>query len=195
MPFHPLLVVGFVAHISSSAMYIWSTYKGNTQPNRVTFFMWAVAPFIATAAALSEGIGWAVLPVFMSGFMPFVIFLASFVNPKAYWRLSRLDFICGALSVLALVLWYVTNNALVAIALAIASDTAAAIPTVIKAYQYPDTEHPGAYTGSTINNLIVFVVLPAYTFAAIAFPAYFVVLNIVILIGIYRKRLIKLLKV
>ncbi|TSC63286.1 MAG: hypothetical protein Athens041674_214 [Parcubacteria group bacterium Athens0416_74] len=194
MPFHPLLIVGFVAHISSSATYIWSTYKGRTQPNRVTFFMWAVAAFIATAAALAEGAGWAALPVFMSGFMPFVIFLTSFANPNAYWKLGTFDYACGVLSALALVLWVVTSDPLVAMVFAIAADAAAGVPTVIKAYRYPETEHFGAYAGSTLNNILIFFIVPTYTFATVAFPAYFITICSITLFGVYRKRLIRLLR-
>lgn len=195
MPFHPLLIVGFVAHISSSATYIWSTYKGRTQPNRVTFFMWSVAPFIATAAALVEGAGWAVIPVFMSGLMPFVIFLTSFTNPNAYWKLNAFDYACGTLSALALILWILTSNPLVAIAFAIAADAAAGVPTVIKAYRFPETEHFGAYAGSMLNNILLFLILPVYSFATIAFPLYFIGICAVVLFAIYRKRLIKLLNI
>lgn len=189
MPFHPLLLVGFLAHISSSSTYIWSTLKGRTKPNRVTFFMWAVAPFIACAAALSDGVGWAVLPVFMSGFMPFVIFISSFANPNAYWQLSRFDYACGFLSVLALVLWGVTSDPVIAIIFAIAADLAAGIPTIVKAYKYPETEHFGAYAGSTLNNILIFFIIPTYTFANVAFPAYFIAICVLILYCIYRKKI------
>ena len=178
-----------LVHFASSSAYIWSTLKGRTKPNRVTFFLWAVAPFIATAAALNADVGWAVIPVFMIGFMPCLIFLASFVNPNAYWKLGTFDYVCGALSVLALVLWLVTSNPILAIALALLADFAAAIPTIIKAWRFPETEHFGAYAGATFNNALVFTYAPVYTFATIAFPAYTVALCLFILVGIYRKKI------
>jgi hypothetical protein len=49
---------------------------------------------IATGAALSDGVRRAVLPVFISGFGPFLIFVSSFVNKKAYWKLEKSDYIC-----------------------------------------------------------------------------------------------------
>lgn len=187
-----LLLLGSVAHIASSSTYILSTLRGHTQPNRVTFLMWAAAAFIATAAALAEGVGWAVLPVFMSGFMPFVIFLSSYANKNAYWKLRKLDYMCGALSALALVLWVITNDPMVALVFALASDIAAAVPTIIKAYTNPESEHPGAFIGSTFNFGIVFLVASEYTFAALAFPVWLIFCNLSILIGIYRKRILKM---
>ena len=39
------------------------------------------------------------LLTFTVGFGPLVVFAASFVNPKSVWKLGRLDYTCGALSV------------------------------------------------------------------------------------------------
>lgn len=91
--------------------YIGNTViSGKTKPNRVTWLMWAIAPLVAAVAAYVDGVRWAVLPVFMAGFAPFLVFLSSYVNPKSYWELGVFDYGCGGLSVLALVcaenFWY-----------------------------------------------------------------------------------------
>jgi hypothetical protein len=61
-----------------------------------------------------------------------LIFLASFVNKKAYWKLEKFDYICGISSALALLLWWLTKEPAIAIVFAIISDAFAAIPTLIK---------------------------------------------------------------
>ena len=59
--------------------------------------MWSIAPFIGAVAAVSKEVGWAVLPVFMSGLSPFIILVRSlFVTKKAFWKLSSFDYACGA---------------------------------------------------------------------------------------------------
>ena len=73
-----LVIVAAVASLLAAIVYIRSMFIGGTKPNRVTWLMWAIAPLIATVAALSNGVGWAVLPVFMAGFSPLLIFSASF---------------------------------------------------------------------------------------------------------------------
>jgi len=117
-----LVFVAAFATLLATYVYINSMFKGQVKPNRVSWLMWSIAPFIAAAAAISNGVGWPALPVFMSGFSPFLIFTASFVTKKASWKLSSFDYVCGVLSGLALVLWYVTKDPNVAIAFAIASD-------------------------------------------------------------------------
>ena len=189
MAFHPLVVIGFLLHLASSSTYIYNTLRGRTKPNRVTFFMWAVLAFIITAAALVDGVGWAAAPIFMAGLMPLLIFFASFVNPNAYWKLGPLDYTCGVFSILAIGLWALTSNPILAIVFAIIGDGLAAVPTIIKAFKYPETEHFGAYIGALLNNAFVFVYSPFYTFAALAFPIYIIFVNGTILFGTYRKRL------
>ena len=184
-----LLVLGVLVNLASSSTYIASTWKGKTKPNRVTFLLWSIVPIIATVAALSEGVGWAVVPVVMVGLLPFTIFLVSFANKNAYWKLTGFDYACGSFSLLALLLWAITNDPILAIVFAIVADLVAGIPTVIKAYRFPETEHFGAYAGAMFNNALVFFVVPEYTVAAVAFPAYIVSICLVILFGIYRKRL------
>ncbi len=186
---HPLLIVGLVIHLSTTSAYVWNTWKGKTRPNRMTFFMWALAPMIGVAAALARGAGWEVLPVFAAGFGPVLILIASFSNPNAYWRLTRFDYICGGLSLLALALWAITSEPLVALVFAIIGDAFAAWPTILKGYTHPETEHYGAYTGSTINLLLVFVVAPVYTLATVAFPLYLIAVNLTMLYLIFSHKL------
>src|SRR5215475_4676262 len=118
---HYLVLVGAAINAAGSSRYIRDTLRGTTQPNRVTYLMWGIAPLIATAAALSKGVTWAVVPVFMSGFCPLMVFLSSFVNRSGYWKLGTLDYLCGVVSALALILWALTAQPIIAIILAMTS--------------------------------------------------------------------------
>lgn len=164
--------------------YIRSMFKHAVKPNRVSWGMWSVAPLIATAAAISNGVGWAVLPVFMSGFSPLLIFLASFVVKKAYWKLSRFDYYCGALSILALALWALTNNPDIAILFAIASDALAAIPTIVKGWQSPKSENVAPFLAGLFSACTAFFAIIIWNFSSVAFPAYLAVINIILISAI-----------
>ncbi len=184
-----LVFVAVVASTVASLAYIRSMFRSNTKPNRVTWLMWSVAPLTATAAAVSEGVGWAVLPVFMSGFSPLMIFTASFFTKKAYWRLSRFDYLCGALSVLAFVLWYLTKEANVAIVFAIVSDAFAAVPTLVKAWRNPETEAPWPYVVGIFSASTAFAAAAAWSFSELAFPIYLIAVNVLLALSVYNKRL------
>ena len=187
MSFWPVILGSFV-NLFGTSYYIINTVKGVTKPNRMTWLMWSIAPMIGTAAALASGVTWATLPVFMAGLMPLCVFLASFVNPNSYWKLGAFDYSCGALSALALILWYLTNNPAVAIVFAIASDFTAGVPTLIKCWRAPETETASGFTASSFNNLMSFFVISNWNFANIAFPLYLVVFNVILAFPVVRKK-------
>ena len=186
--FEYLVFVAAFGSLLAAFAYIRSMFKGQTKPNRVTWFMWSIAPFIATAAAVSNGVGWAVMPVFMSGFSPFLVFTASFFNKKAYWKLTRFDYLCGVLSGLALVVWFVTKDPNSAIVFAIVSDAAAAVPTLVKAWHNPETESAWPFIIGTFSPMTSFLVASAWGFSELAFPTYLIAINVTLLVPLFRKK-------
>lgn len=182
------VILGALINLVGSSSYILSTLKGKTQPNRVSYFMWTLAPALAVAAQIHQHVGLVVVTTFMSGFMPLLIFLASFRDKRAVWKLNAFDLTCGALSCLGLALWAISKEANVAIVFAILADFLAAIPTLRKAYSYPESENYRGYAAGAINALIGLLVIKNWTFASYAFPAYLVVIC-VILVTLIRVRL------
>ena len=186
-----LVFVGALATSIGAIAYIRGTLAGLTKPNKITWLMWSIAPLIAFSAGLSDGVGWAVLPVFTAGFFPLVIFLVSFINPSAYWKLQVSDYICGFFSVLALILWAVTKNPNIAIALAIISDGFAGAPTLIKAWQYPETESGLLYLASIFSALTGLLAVKNWMFSEYAFNVYLVSMGILLTVAVYRKKFFK----
>lgn len=184
-----LVFVGSALQLLGILSYIKETIWGNTKPNRVTWLMWAIAPLIATAAALVEGVGWAVLPVFMAGFGPALVFFASFINPNAYWKLERFDYLCGLCSVLALILWFVTNEPIIAIIFAIASDGFAAIPTLIKAWHFPETETVHPYSTTLLSVILGGFAIEVWEFSSYGFSLYLAIVNILLIFAIYHRKI------
>jgi hypothetical protein len=184
-----LVLVGAAINAAGALRYIRDTLRGTTKPNRVTYLMWAIAPLIATAAALSRGVTWAVVPVFMSGFCPFMVFLSSFVNRSGYWKLGILDYICGASSALALILWAITDEPIIAISLAILSDGLAALPTLVKAWFHPETETGIAYVFAIVSSSTSFAAVQHWTFVECGFAIYLLILSSLLSFSVYRRRL------
>ncbi len=166
------VLVGVAISFLGSFTYFLATLKGKVQPNRVSYFIWSMAPFIAAAAELSQGVGLLALTTFMAGFNPFMILLASFVNKKAQWKLSRFDLICGAFSLVGLLLWAITETPNIAILFALFSEIFAALPTLVKAYRFPQSELPWGYLAGSLNAGIGLLTIQVWNFEHVAFPAY-----------------------
>lgn len=178
------------AFLVAAYVYVRSMLKGSVKPNRASWLLWAIASMISFAAAVSNGAGLAAVPVFMSGFCPLLIFAASFVVKGAHWKLVKLDYACGLLSALALVSWVVTSDPDVAILFAILSDTLASVPTLVKGWQHPESESAWTYLVGIFGGLTSFLAITAWTFSQYAFPAYLVIMSVLLVLSIYRKRIL-----
>jgi hypothetical protein len=168
------IYVGTVLGALGTAVYLRDTLRGTTSPNRVTWLLWAVAPLLATAVELHDGIGLRVLPTFMLGFLPLLVFLASFHDDAAVWRIRRLDYACGAMSVVGTVVWLVTRNGGLAILAAIVADFLAGLPTLTKSWSHPETETVHTYLGAVVSMGIVLLTVTHWTFEVAAFPIFIV---------------------
>ncbi|MDP2930645.1 MAG: hypothetical protein Q8N56_03520 [bacterium] len=186
-----LVFVGAAASIFGTAAYIKDTLKGLTKPNRVTWLMWSVAPLIGAFAGFAKGAGWAALPVFMAGFCSLLILIASFANRNAYWKLEKFDYFCGFFSILALLLWGITKEPLVAIIFSIISDGFAAIPTLVKSWKHPETETLAPYVVGIFTSLTSFTAVKTWDFSSVAFPVYLVLMNNLLTFAILKGRFIK----
>lgn len=184
-----LVFVGVVLQLIGVFSYAKDVVKGKAKPNRVSWLMWSIAPLIATAAGLFSGVGLAVIPVFMSGFGPLIIFILSFTNKEAYWKLEKFDYLCGFFSLLALVLWGITKQPVIAIIFAIVSDFIAAIPTLIKSWKYPETENVNPFVTGLINSLTSFGAVKMWGFAELAFPIYLFFIDSLLIFAIIRKKI------
>lgn len=180
-----LVVVGALIQFLGVLHYLRDVLRGDNQPNRVSWLIWGIAPILGCIAAFSKGARWSLLPPFMAGVSPLLIFTASFFNPKGYWKLTKLDYACGALSLVALAVWWVTREANYAIAFAIASDGLAAVPTLIKGVKNPETESNLIFALAFFSTLTSFAVIPSWTFENYALPIYFCVIDAALFFSIF----------
>ena len=166
------IYVGTAIGAAGAVVYLRDTLRGTTQPNRVTWLLWAVAPLLAAAVALNGGAGLRALPTFMVGFMPLLIFIASFHNDAAVWKVRRMDYACEAVSVIGTVVWLVTRNGVLAISAAIAADFLAGVPTLMKSWTHPQTETVHSYIGALISMVVLLLTVDHWTFDVVAFPLF-----------------------
>ena len=166
------VILGAVIGCAGTAVYLWDTVRGRTQPNRVSWLLWAAAPLLAFAVELRDGVGLRSLMTFVVGFGPLVVFLASFHSSGAVWQVRPADYLCGSLSVAGLLVWLLTNHGTVALAASIAADGLAAIPTLRKSFSHPESETAAAYMAAAVNAALTLLTVRRATSAVIAFPVY-----------------------
>lgn len=171
------VILGAALSLLGALIYARAVVSGDVRPNRVTWFTWALAPLIAFAAQLADGAGIVAVTTLAVGLGPLLIFCASFARGAGYWRLRPFDAVCGALAVAALAGWQLTGSELLAVALALAADALGAVPTLVKAWRWPQTENGTVFRNAALNGAIGLLALDAWKPANFLFPVYLVIIG------------------
>jgi len=184
---HWLVLISVVLSLTGVGAYIRDILRGTSKPNLVTWGLWAFAPMIATGAALSVHADlWATARIFMAGFGPLLIFLTALLVPYSYWKLSKFDYACGGFSIVALGLWLLADSPLMSILFAALADLIATIPTIIKAWKYPETETLYTYFIGLFTASIVIPAIPVWNIENSAFQIYLVIANVSLFLVVAR---------
>jgi hypothetical protein len=163
------IILAVIIGVGANLNYIYNTIKGRTKPNRVTWALWTLIPIISFFAMLSKDVEITpLIATFMSGFVPLLTLGASFLDKKAFWKISKFDYICGFLSLIGIAGWIITREGNYAIIFAIIADVLAAIPTFVKSYKFPETESWPNYLGGAISSFITLLTIKHWTFASTA---------------------------
>ncbi len=89
------------------------------------------------------------------------------------------------MSVVGTIVWFATENGVLAISAAIAADFLAGVPTLMKSWTHPETETIHSYIGAVISMGIVLLTITQWTFEESAFAIFIVFMGTVevVLIG------------
>lgn len=169
--------------------YIKGTLTGKTKPNRASWLIWFLAACTASIVQFSSGAGLSAIPIFMAGFIPLLVLLASFKNKNAYWKAGLLEYTCLFFAILSLVAFLILKTGVWATIFAILADGLGFIPTFVKSWKEPKTENLGPFISGIFNPFISIATLSAFSFNTIGFAIYLFAGNLIeILIVLYRRR-------
>lgn len=165
-------IIGAVVASLGNLYYLYETIIGKAKPNRVTWLLWGLFPIIIFIAQRAQGVEGVVWVSFAAGVTPLLVVLASFLNKKAYWKTQPLDYVLMASALLAMIIWAITNDANIAILIALVADLLAGVPTIIKSFHHPETESWRAYAIGAVGLGISVLALQSWSFESSAFVIY-----------------------
>lgn len=174
------IYLGVLVSILGTTIYIKATLKGEIKPNKLSFLIVSFAPLIVYFSQISQGVGIQSLMALLSGLTPLSIFIASFYNKKAYWKLTTFDFICAGLSILGLIFWQITKIGNLAIAFSILADFLATLPIIVKSFKYPETEKALPWLAQSFIGGITLLTITDWRFEQFGFPLYFLISQFII---------------
>jgi hypothetical protein len=190
-----LVICSYLLSCVGDYAYIRDTLSGTTKPNRISWAMWALAPLIATYISFSEGVDiWSIARTFSAGFFPLIVLLATSFNTKSYWKLNTFDYMCGFLSITALIVWVYAHTANTAILLLVIADAFAGLPVLIKMWRSPETETKLTYILAFISVVITIPAVSHWDITHAAFQIYLGTITTLFLLVLYRKNIVAVLR-
>lgn len=185
---HTVGLLAGIIKIAAYVPYVWSTVNGATRPNRASWWIWAVLGAVSYASWRRSGeeAGWWIPAIMVAG--PFFIGLLSLRYGAG--GVSRLDRRVLAGTILAMALWGVTGDAALALFFNIMVDALAAVPTIHKAWQKPESESLPAWLLSFTAFGLNLLAIEKWTPFSAAYPLYLCVLagSIITAILLGRRR-------
>lgn len=166
-----------VLSITAAFFYIRDIVQtGETKPNAVSFFLWTVLGVIAVVAQFKAGASWSIVIVIGATMNTLIITVIALIG-YGYRAYGKVDLYCFVLAVLAIGLWQLTGNPVVAIAFVIVGDVLASWPTVSKTYREPQSEHVVGWLLITLASALSVISTEILDAANLAYPIYLLLMN------------------
>ncbi len=186
-----IVYISLVVSLVANFVYIRETLLGRTKPDRASWFVWFLIPFIASFLVFRKGELYSALPIFISGFTSFLVFVSSFFNKNAYWKMDKIDISCLASAVIAIGFWLWCENTVWATFFTILAEFISFIPTYVKSWKFPFSENLSPYYSGLINTSLSLLVLKEFNFntAGFAVSLFLMAFLEVVIIKISRRHI------
>ncbi len=180
MNWHALVgITAGIIQVISIIPYIKSMVHGSTRPNIVSNCVWALLSVIALVAQFQAGASWSVIILIAITFNICLIVLLCLVG-YGYKKYYTLDWVCLCLALVAIVLWQLTSNPLLAISIAVCANMLSTLPTIVKTYREPHTELPVAWLLLIIASGLSIASTTIWNPENLLYPTYFLLESTII---------------
>ena len=177
-------VIAFIAYI----VYIKAILRGETKPNRATWFIWTFVGLVLATSYYFSGAENTIWVPFVEFIGPLAIAILSIKYGEGGIK-SKLDIVCFVGAVISLILWFVFDSPVVALVTNLVIDVFALIPTIKKSYLRPEGEDFWAWFGTGTADTINLFAIEKFTFGVMVYPVYMLVLDIIIVVLLARGRI------
>lgn len=169
--------------------YIRSILRGQTRPNRASWFIWAFAEVITTATYAASG---ADATVWIAGAYALgTITVASLSLRYGEGGAGPIDIMCLMGASIALIPWLALDQAELALYLIIFVDLLAVFPTLKKAIADPDSEDKTYWSLAFLAAIVNLFAIDRWAPEISAFPIYCFVGAGAIILALYSHSLIR----
>lgn len=144
-------IAGFIAVIQVIPYFI-SIFKGDTKPERTTFAIWSLVNIVTVSSYIAVGATTTIFVPLIFAMTSVIIFLLSLKYGMGGF--NRLDIACLCISLVAIAIWVITSNPLLALYGNLIASTLGFLPTIKKVYYLPKTENTLSWTLSALASVL-----------------------------------------
>jgi hypothetical protein len=179
-------IISGVLSVITYVPYVRDILRLTTKPERATWFIWLVLSVISFFSQLAEG---ATDSLWLIGVQTLGVVLIFLLSIKfGVGGFIKRDIIALIAAGLGLFLWYYTNNASLALFIAIIVDAIGASLTVIKAYKDPESETLSTWVLSGTAGIFGAFAVGSMDIVLLAFPVYVIFINYAVAIAMLLGR-------
>lgn len=188
------IVVATLLELASYAVFVRDIRAGQARPSRTSWLIWAPLAWLCLAGTWSAGADATLAKLAVSALG--VTAIAALSLRWGSGGRGRGDLACMALMVLGVVLWWRTDDPVLALALFLGADLAGAVPTLRHAWLRPDEESLGGWSVTLVASAInLALVHPAHWqptaagFGVWGIVTYLALFNLALVLLLIRPRL------
>jgi len=186
-------IISALLALSSHVIYIRKTLRREITPNRASWWIWGILGTIILASYLSVGATWSAAAILTGAAIgPITIALLSFRYGEGGFSNMDKGLLIGA--GIILLIWWLTDSAIIALLSTLTADAMGIPPTALKAYLRPKSESLLSWSLIFSGNLVNLFAVEKWSFQVGILPIYNVLATglLITLILIGKKQINKL---
>lgn len=179
-------VASSVASVVAFIPYVWAILKGQTKPSGASWWTWSFITLITTVSAWFAGASWPVLLLpFWLCFSQLFVAILSLKFGDNNWDFLNTACVIGA--GIGVLLWLVTGQPLLALAVSIIADLLASIPNIRHTFLRPEDESKLGWTLGWLSAVFEIFAIGQWTLAESGWALYFLLNMTITFVLVWRK--------
>jgi len=147
--------------------YLRDVLKKETHPHSFTWLIWGITQGTAAAGLWVGEAGVGAIPLTVGTCLVTLIFILSLRHGEK--DITRSDLIVLIVALVAICIWWLLDNPLIAILMVSAIDVVGYIPSIRKSYQKPWTENASSWGAWAIAGIFAILALESYNLLTLSY--------------------------
>jgi hypothetical protein len=173
--------------LASGLIYCLSILRRKTRPHILTWAVWMIVNAVVYCAQVVKHSGAGAWVTGLAVVQCLIVLLLAFSYGDK--KIQRSDWVAFTLALLALPLWWVTDNPLIAVVLVTAADGFGFYPTFRKSYLRPYEETSVMYLLDMLKFAPALLAMSEYSLTAVLYPAFVLLSNGSFVAMLFTRRL------